>query len=224
MSIFMNILKSLFYYIHNYYINFTNIKVKVSHRCCIKPGTKFGKYIKIGDGTYFTGLIGSYSYIASNCRINAKIGKFCSIASGVKTVEGFHPTNLISTSPALYSIGKQCGYSFVDKMLVDDCIYADQDHKIACVIGNDVWIGEDVLIKGGVTIGDGTIIAMGSVVANDVPPYSIYGGIPAKEIRKRFNDDEISKLLKIEWWNKSDSWLREHHSLFMAPDSFFNSL
>ena len=68
-------------------------------------------------------------------------------------------------------------------------------------IGNDVWIGYNATIMAGVTIGDGAIIATNATVTKDVEPYSIVGGNPAREIKKRFANDVISKLLKLKWWD-----------------------
>ena len=58
-------------------------------------------------------------------------------------------------------------------------------------IGNDVWIGKSSIILSGITIGDGAVIAAGSIVTKDVEPYSVVAGIPAKLIKKRFNDNII---------------------------------
>lgn len=69
------------------------------------------------------------------------------------------------------------------------------------MIGNDVWIGYDAVIMAGVRIGDGAIIGTRAVVTKDVEPYSIVGGVPAKEIRKRFAPEVIQKLIEIQWWN-----------------------
>lgn len=69
------------------------------------------------------------------------------------------------------------------------------------MIGNDVWIGYDAVIMAGVHIGDGEIIGTRAVVTKDVEPYSIVGGVPAKEIRKRFAPEVIKKLMEIQWWN-----------------------
>ena len=69
------------------------------------------------------------------------------------------------------------------------------------VIGNDVWIGYGATIMAGVTVGDGAIIATKSVVTRDVPPYTIVGGNPAHEIRKRFTPEEIERLLELRWWD-----------------------
>ena len=75
------------------------------------------------------------------------------------------------------------------------------DNKGDIVIGNDVWIGYDAVIMAGVHIGDGSIIGTRAVVTKDVEPYSIVGGVPAKEIRKRFAPDVIERLQAIQWWN-----------------------
>lgn len=75
------------------------------------------------------------------------------------------------------------------------------DNKGDTVIGNDVWIGYDAIIMPGVKIGDGAIIGTRAVVTKDIPPYTIVGGVPAKPIRKRFEDKTIEKLLSIKWWN-----------------------
>ena len=69
------------------------------------------------------------------------------------------------------------------------------------IIGNDVWIGYETLIMSGVTIGDGAIIGARAVVTKDVPPYTIVAGVPAKPIRRRFNDEVIETLQSAQWWN-----------------------
>ena len=75
------------------------------------------------------------------------------------------------------------------------------DHKGDIVIGNDVWIGYEAVVMAGVTIGDGAIIGARAVVTKDVPPYTIVGGVPAREIRRRFSDDVIARLLELKWWD-----------------------
>src|SRR5690606_29947135 len=90
-------------------------------------------------------------------------------------------------------------------------------------IGNDVWIGEDAIIMGGVKIGDGAIIAARAVVTKDVPPYSIYGGVPAKLIKYRFDNYIIKKLLAIKWWDLEESWIRENYYLFHDAEKFISN-
>jgi virginiamycin A acetyltransferase len=75
------------------------------------------------------------------------------------------------------------------------------DNKGDIVVGNDVWIGYEAVILSGVKIGNGAIIGTRAVVTKDVPPYTIVGGIPARPIKKRFDEETIEALQKIEWWN-----------------------
>jgi virginiamycin A acetyltransferase len=121
------------------------------------------------------------------------IGKFCMIASDVTFIMNGanHLTNALSSYPfAIFGNGWENA--------MDNKTYP---HKGDIHIGNDVWIGYKATIMAGVTIGDGAIIAANSIVVKDVEPYSIVGGNPAKEIKKRFSDDVIQKLLSIQWWN-----------------------
>ena len=154
-------------------------------------------------------LVGDYTYYddfddVANFEKNVKyhfdfvgdklsIGKFCMIASGAKFIMngGNHLTEALSSFPfAIF------GADWKDAM--KDRSYPT---KGDILIGNDVWIGHNATIMAGVTIGDGAIIGTNSTVVKNVAPYSIVGGNPAKEIKKRFSDDTIQKLLELEWWN-----------------------
>jgi acetyltransferase-like isoleucine patch superfamily enzyme len=57
----------------------------------------------------------------------------------------------------------------------------DQIREI--VIGDNAWLGTDVMILPGVTVGEGSVVAAGAVVTQDVPPYTLAGGIPARALR-----------------------------------------
>lgn len=123
------------------------------------------------------------------------IGKFCSIACGAKFI--FNCANHTLKSLSTYTFP----LFFEEWDLPKSEVATAWDNKGDIVIGNDVWIGYDAVIMAGVTIGDGAIIGTRAVVAKDVEPYSIVGGIPAKEIRKRFSPDIIARLRKLQWWN-----------------------
>lgn len=92
------------------------------------------------------------------------------------------------------------------------------DNKGDIVIGNDVWVGYDAVIMAGVKIGDGAIIGTRAVVTNDVEPYSIVGGVPAKEIRKRFAPEVINQLLELQWWNWPIERIRNSIRAIQAGD------
>lgn len=77
-------------------------------------------------------------------------------------------------------------------------------------IGNDCWIGQNVFLVGGITIGDGAIVLANATVTKDVPPYAIVGGVPAKIIRYRYNEQTIEFFLSKKWWNKPIEWLEKH--------------
>ena len=69
------------------------------------------------------------------------------------------------------------------------------------VIGDGVWIGMRAMIMPGITIGEGAVVAAGSIVVKDVAPYTVVGGNPAREIKKRFADDVINRLLKLKLYD-----------------------
>lgn len=167
--------------------------------------------------------IGRNTFIGTHCDLNnVEIGSFCSIAHDVRVEYSTHPTrHFVSTSPVFYSTYNQTGQSFVKENLFNEFLTIDGRN---CIIGNDVWIGANVLIKGGVRIGDGAIVAMGSVITHDVQPYTIVGGIPAKIIRKRFNDEEVELLLRTQWWNANDKLLANNVELFRDIDLYKKKL
>ena len=82
------------------------------------------------------------------------------------------------------------------------------DNRGDIVVGNDVWIGYQAVILSGVTIGDGAIIGTRAVVTKDVPPYTIVGGVPAKPIRRRFDDAVIACLEALRWWDWDEERIR----------------
>lgn len=122
------------------------------------------------------------------------IGKFCQIASGVKFLMNgmFHMVDSFSTYPFMI-FSKECREKYPKN--------AKFPFKGDTVIGNDVWIGYNTTFMPGVRIADGAIIGTNSLVTKNIGPYEIWGGNPAQLIRKRFSDEIIELLLKIQWWN-----------------------
>ena len=124
-----------------------------------------------------------------------RIGKFCSIACGAKFL--FASANHTQASVSTYPFP-----IFFEEWDLDiGDVTSAWDHKGDIIIGNDVWIGYEAVVMAGVTIGDGAIIGARAVVTKDVPPYTIVGGVPAREIRRRFSDDVIARLLELKWWD-----------------------
>lgn len=205
-KILKSIARALYYFGTALYINLFTSTKRVSFTSRVKNPQKLMGPCKIGAHSYLSGSLGKYSYIGTNCKMYAQIGNFCSVGNYVEVVCAFHPIQYVSTSPAFYSNAGQCVKSFVEEQTFNDTIYIDENN-IGCIIGNDVWIGDHVLIKGGVTIGDGAVLAMGAVVTHDVAPYSIVAGVPAKEIKKRFTQQQIDSLQSIQWWGKSSEWI-----------------
>jgi acetyltransferase-like isoleucine patch superfamily enzyme len=173
----------------------------------LEPYSRIGSNVRLDFST-----VGSYTYMAGmSIALNVTIGRFCSIAEGLAVGMGAHPTNMVSTSPVFFSPYKQCGVTFAPEG-------SNFDEQPKTVIGNDVWLGANVFVRDGVTIGSGAIVAAGSVVVKDIAPYAIVGGVPAREIRKRFSDVDITTLLALKWWDWPEEVLREASPLFQAGD------
>lgn len=153
--------------------------------------------------------IGAFSYITdSTLRHVRSIGRFCGIAPNVNMGMPEHSATFLSFHPmfAMQDIYWHQSYhtlyqdeEWVQYMHLQS--WKSLKHKEKIQIGNDVWIGYGAIIQRGVQIGDGAIVAAGAVVTKDVPPYTIVGGVPAKPIRQRFDDQIIKKLLELQWWN-----------------------
>ena len=160
---------------------------------------------------------GKHTYGSENIRIRhwgedakLKIGSFCSISDNVTIyLGGGHRTDWVTTYP----------FGHINKTIFNK--FSGVGHPKTngdVVIGNDVWIASNVTIMSGIKIGDGAVIAANSHVVKDVEPYSIVGGNPAKLIKYRFPQEQISKLLEICWWNWDDTRINNESSLLCNQD------
>lgn len=175
--------------------------------------------IMVGDYTYYDDPVDPTGFEQNNVLFNYPefgdrliIGKFCQIACGTKFIMGPANHRLCSVTTYPFNV-------FGGVWEENTPPHLDQlPHKGDTVIGNDVWIGRESVIMPGVKIGDGAIIAAYSVVAKDVPAYAVYGGNPAKFIKKRFDDELIDLLLRLRWWNLEPEMLASILPLLCDPD------
>ena len=177
--------------------------------CFIKNVVK-NPNIQIGEYTYYSDENGAedfekrvthlYDFIGDKLHM----GKFCAIASGIEFVMNGanHRMDSITTYPFNIMGG---GWEKTTPTLNDLPLKGDT------IVGNDVWIGQNVTVMPGMQIGDGAIIAANSVVTNNIPAYHVAGGNPIRVIKKRFDDELISYLLELKWWD----W---------SPEKIFNNL
>jgi virginiamycin A acetyltransferase len=140
-----------------------------------------------------------------------KIGKFCSIGYGTQFISPYanHQMHSFTTFPFWHVFSNQ---ENIKPWLEDAELKGDTS------VGNDVWFGRESMVMPGVNIGDGAVIAARAVITQDVPSYAIVGGHPAKTIRFRFNDEIISELLKIQWWNWDLDKIIRCHPILMRGD------
>ena len=176
--------------------------------------------IQVGDYTVYNDFVRDprefeknnvlYHYPVNGDRLI--IGRFCSIACGARFL-------FTSGNHALKSLSTYTFPIFFDEWGLDAKNIRDAwDNKGDTVIGNDVWIGYEAIIMPGVKIGDGAIVGTRAVVTGDVPPYTIVGGVPARPIRKRFDDETIRRLEALRWWDWDEEKLRRNLSAIQSGD------
>lgn len=174
--------------------------------------------ITVGDFTMYNDFVNDptlfeknnvlYHYPINDDKL--QIGKFCSIACGVKFL--FNSANHTLSSFSTYPFP----LFFEEWGLEKKDVTKAWDNRGDIVIGNDVWIGYEAVILAGVTIEEGAIIGTRAVVTKDVPPYTIVGGVPAKPIKRRFSEETISTLLEIQWWNWSEERIARNISAIQS--------
>jgi acetyltransferase-like isoleucine patch superfamily enzyme len=164
--------------------------------------------VQLGQYTYRTKDLFLKTWLPEE---QISIGSFCSIAGRVTICSGGkHRTDQVSTSS-------------LDVLLLKRSQRNNRNYQTTrpTVIGNDVWIGHGATILGGVQVGDGAVVASGAVVFEDVPPYAIVAGNPARVIRYRFSQGVVQRLLRIAWWNWPEQTIRDNLDWFYRPVAEF---
>lgn len=159
-------------------------------------------WVEIGEHTY-----GLPQIIGGGLGSKLIIGRFCSIADGAELELGTdHNIDRISSYP----------FDNLNAWAPGGLELYHRPNEI--YIGNDVWLGSGVKILHGITIGDGAVIGAFAVVSKDVRPYAVVVGNPAREIRRRFDDETVERLLKLRWWDWPEAKIRENLPALMSND------
>jgi acetyltransferase-like isoleucine patch superfamily enzyme len=195
---------------------FSSLNLDIGYMASV-TNCRFGKFNRICANSILSEVsLGDMSYVGARSRLSrVSVGKFSCIGPEVLVGLGMHPTrDFVSIHPTFYSADKKAQTTFSQTHIYQE--FND------VVIGNDVWVGARAVILDGLTIGDGAIVAAGAVVTKNVPPYGIVGGVPARIIRYRFNEEQILKLLELSWWDRDILWLRKNYMLFGNINDFLH--
>lgn len=174
--------------------------------------SQLGKYVSINRRNYILrSRIGRSSYTGIGTSIRSStVGNFCSISWNVSIGGGNHEFDRVTSSP-LWRLNMMEYGNTGHKSNTE--LQRRFEELPDCIIGNDVWIATNAVILRNVKIGNGAIIGASAVVTRDVAPYSIVTGVPAKTIRRRFNDIVINELEEIRWWDWPADIIRKNADL-----------
>lgn len=144
--------------------------------------------------------IGRYTASGDNCAaIDVTMGSFCSLGDNIILNAGRHPQDWLTTH--LFHCNPRA-WNWFEAYRGAAVVGTPFRWRERVQIDHDVWIGNNVVIVTGVTVGTGAIIGASSVVTRDVRPYAVMAGIPAREVRRRFENETVDRLLRSDWWER----------------------
>jgi virginiamycin A acetyltransferase len=184
-----------------------------------------GKYAPFVGGRKYSGLcaLGAFSYSYSALPEGLRVGRYCSISSGLRFLDSSHPGAIITTSAFTFRPTNKLFAPFVTPQVKDFAAEFDiHGGKPFPVLGHDVWIGANVTLAMGIQIGNGAIVASGSVVTHDVPAYAMVAGNPAVIKKMRFSDEVTAALQASAWWALDPLWVFSQN--FRDPQGFCEQL
>jgi len=189
----------------------------LGNKLCFIKNIVHSKNCTIGDYTYYYDPLGTDDF-EKNCIVNIfehehahlRIGKFTCIA----------PRTLFILDRAYMKLKGSSSYPF--QLFEEGWENAGNCGTIPWCgdieVGNDVFIGAGSILVPGAKLGDGAVLGPNSTLSEEIPPYTMAGGSPARPVRKRFKQRVIDELISIRWWEWDSEKISRNISAIMGTD------